>query len=134
MFVNTRKTPVFPVLVSILPHRTRVNRNPYPCLLPRKLTNPFSLSIWASQALGLVVTCSSWLVCFSSPRFSVGTPTSLWSKSSFMNWPSIKNFHFPLNMGFKIFFLNIQMMYQLPRKSFLSPIIQGSYDSALLNL
>lgn len=33
-----------------------------------------------------------------------------------MNQPSIKNFHFTLNTDFKVFFLEIRMMYQMPRE------------------
>lgn len=38
------------------------------------------------------------------------------NRSSSVNQPSIKNFHFTLNTDFKVFFLEIRMMYQMPRE------------------
>lgn len=107
--------------------------------------HPFSHSIWARQALGLMVTCSpacqsvlgqhvlarlGFQLALLPPSKQLHYPASKiydsMNKSSCKNQPSIKNFHFPLNTDFKVFFLEIRMMYQMPRKSTLSLEYPGS--------
>lgn len=137
--------PIFPVLVSARFPSEMLCAPSYPSLLPHIPTNPFSHSIWARQALGLMVTCSpacqsvlgqhvlaslGFQLALLPPSKQLHYPASKiydsMNKSSCKNQLSIKNFHFPLNTDFKVFFLEIRMMYQMPRKSTLSLEYPGS--------